>query len=91
MFRTVLTISTDYLPKQFNRLFFKMDMEPFMYAVRIEMFVYSLTLRLLMSYIYIYIYVRSKLFLMFLDHTQDRSPAEIVGSNPTGGMDICLV
>jgi len=26
---------------------------------------------------------------MFLDHTQQgRSPAEIVGSNPTGGMDI---
>ena len=42
------------------------------------------------------------LFLMFLDHTQRRttvgrtpldscSPAEIVGSNPTGGMDICLL
>ena len=42
------------------------------------------------------------LFLMFLDHTQrrttvarttayGRSPAEIVGSNPTGGMDICLL
>ena len=34
-------------------------------------------------------------FLMFLDHTQRRStvgrPAEIVGSNPTGGMDICLL
>jgi len=40
---------------------------------------------------------------MFLDHTQRRStvgrtpldgghsPAEIVGSNPTGGMDICLL
>ena len=41
-------------------------------------------------------------FLMFLDHTQrrstqdlsrravcGRSPAEIVGSNPTGGMDVC--
>ena len=39
---------------------------------------------------------------MFLDHTQrrstvgrraaaDRSPAEIVGSNPTGGIDICLL
>ena len=37
---------------------------------------------------------------MFLDHTQrrgtvgtatGRSPAEIVGSNPTGGMDICLL
>ena len=40
---------------------------------------------------------------MFLDHTQrrstvgrtplerqGRSPAEILGSNPTGGMDICL-
>ena len=44
------------------------------------------------------------LFLVFLDHTQrrttvgrtpldecGRSPAEIVGSNPTGGMDICLL
>ena len=36
------------------------------------------------------------LFLMFLDHTQrpeawGRSPAEILGSNPTGGMDICLL
>ena len=35
-------------------------------------------------------------FLMFLDHTQrrttvGRSPAEIVVSNPTGGMDICLL
>ena len=36
-------------------------------------------------------------FLMFLDHTLSRraacgrSPAEIVGSNPTGGMDICLL
>ena len=44
---------------------------------------------------------------MFLDHTQrrstvgtqdlsrraatGRSPAEILGSNPTGGMDICLL
>jgi hypothetical protein len=36
---------------------------------------------------------------MFVDHTQRRStvgrtpldsPAEIVDSNPTGGMDICL-
>ena len=35
----------------------------------------SLTLRLLMSYIYIYIYIY----------------AEILGSNPTGGMDICLL
>ena len=36
-------------------------------------------------------------FFMFLDHTQrrstvcGRSPAEILGSNPTGGMDICLL
>ena len=58
-----------------------------------------LTLRLLMSYIY-----TQHLFLMFLDHTQrrttvdlsrraaaGRSPAEIVGSNPTGDMDICLL
>ena len=39
-----------------------------------------LTLRLLMSYIYIYIYIYE---------AAGRSPAEIVGSNPTGGMDIC--
>jgi len=45
-----------------------------------------------MSYIYM-----EHPFLMFLDHTQrrstacGRSPAEIVGSNPTGGMDICLL
>ena len=38
----------------------------------------SLTLRLLMSYIY-------------GAHILDVSPAEIVGSNPTGGMDICLL
>ena len=54
-----------------------------------------------MSYIYMYMYME-RLFLMFLDHTQrrstvgrtvgcGRSPAEIVGSNPTGGMDICLL
>ena len=36
----------------------------------------SLTLRLLMSYIY---------------GATGRSPAEILGSNPTGGMDICLL
>ena len=32
-------------------------------------------------------------FLMFLDHTQRpcRSPAEILGSNPTGGMDVFLL
>ena len=65
--------------------------------------IYSvLTLRRLMSYIYIYIYIYMEhLFLMFLDHTQRRTtvgrtplgrwPAEIVGSNPTGGMDICLL
>jgi transposase len=35
----------------------------------------SLTLRLLILYIYIH----------------DRSPTEIVGSNPTEGMDICLL
>jgi len=34
--------STDYLPKEFNQLLFKMDMEPFLCVVRIEMFVYSL-------------------------------------------------
>ena len=51
----------------------------------------SLTLRLLMSYIYIYIYIyMERILLMFLDHTQrrstacGRSPAEILGSNPTG-------
>ena len=50
-----------------------------------------LTLRLLMSYIYICIYIniyreREHLFLAC-----GRSPAEIVGSNPTGDMDICLL
>jgi len=57
-----------------------------------------------MSYIYIYthtyIYIHTHthtymeyLFFMFLDHTRStgRSPAEIVGSNSTGGMDICLL
>ena len=48
----------------------------------------------------IHIYME-RIFLMFLDHTQRRTtvgrtpldewPAEIVGSNPTGGMDICLL
>ena len=63
----------------------------------------NLTLRRLMSYIYIYIHTHTHThiyiyiyiymehpFLMLLDHTR-RSPAEIVGSNPTGGMDICLL
>ena len=61
----------------------------FLHVSRIR--VKSLSIRLLMSYIYIYM---EHLFLMFLDHTQrrsGRSPAEIVGSNPTGGMDICLL
>ena len=41
---------------------------------------FSLTLRLLMSYIYIYIYIYMEhLFLMFLDHTQRRST---VGRTP---------
>ena len=40
----------------------------------------SLTLRLLMFYIYIYIYIyMERLFLMFLDHTQQRST---VGRTP---------
>ena len=38
----------------------------------------NLTLRLLMSYIYIYIYMEHP-FLMFLDHTQQRST---VGRTP---------
>ena len=64
----------------------------FLHVRRIR--VKSLTLRLIMSYICIYM---EHLFLMFLDHTQRRStacrrsPAEIVGSNPTGGMDIFLL
>jgi hypothetical protein len=41
-----------------------------------------LTLRLLMSYIYIYIYIYGAC---------GRSPTEIVGSNPTEGMNICLL
>ena len=47
----------------------------FLHVSRIR--VKSLTLRQLMSYIY--------------DISKGRSPAEIVGSNPTGGMDICLL
>ena len=67
-----------------------LGVQHFLHVSRIR--VKSLTLRLLMSYIYIYM---EHLFLMFLDHTQrrtaGRSPAEILGSNPTGGMDICLL
>ena len=37
-----------------------------------------------LSYIYIYIYGAPILDV-------SRSPAEIVSSNPTGGMDICLL
>ena len=48
----------------------------FLHVSRIR--VKSLTLRLLKSYMYIYIYIYI-------------SPAEIVVSNPTGGMDICLL
>ena len=48
----------------------------FVHVSRIR--VKSLTPRLLMSYIYIW-------------SACGRSPAEIVGSNPTGGMDICLL
>ena len=55
----------------------------FLHVSRIR--VKSLTLRLLMSYIYIYIYDLSRRAAC------GRSPAEIVGSNPTGGMDICLL
>jgi hypothetical protein len=54
----------------------------------------SLTLRRLMSYIYIYIYIYiygAPILDVSRSHTtaSGRSPAEIVGSNPTGGMDIC--
>ena len=47
-----------------------------------------LTLRRLMSYIY-----GAPILDVSRSHTttQVRSPAEIVGSNPTGGMDICLL
>jgi len=45
----------------------------------------GLTLRLLMSYIY-----GAPILDVSISHT-GRSPAEIVGSNPTGGMDICLL
>ena len=47
----------------------------------------SLTLRLLMSHIYIYIYGAPILDVS----SAGRSPAEILVSNPTGGMDICLL
>ena len=56
----------------------------------------TLTLRRQMSHIYIYIYIYIYMehpFLMFLDHTQRRSTVgrTPLGSNPTGGMDICLL
>jgi len=41
-----------------------------------------------MSYIYIYIYITQDLSRLA---AWGRSPAEILGSNPTGGMDICLL
>jgi len=43
-----------------------------------------------MSYIYIYIYVYD-ISRLRVNTAAGRSPAEIVGSNPTGGMDICLL
>ena len=49
----------------------------------------SLTLRLLMSYIlYIYIYIYGA---PILDVSRSHTTTQIVGSNPTGGMDICLL
>ena len=60
----------------------------FLHVSRIR--VKSLTLRLLMSYIY-----GAPTLDVSRSHTTmqhiGRSPAEILGSNPTGGMDICLL
>ena len=39
-----------------------------------------------MSYIYIYIYI-----YIYGAPILNVSPTEIVGSNPTGGMDVCLL
>jgi len=55
----------------------------FLHVSRIR--VKSLTLKLLMSYIY-----GASILDVSRSHT-GRSPAEIVGSNPTGGMDIFLL
>ena len=62
----------------------------FLHVSRIR--VKLLTFRLLMSYIY-----GAPILDVSRSHTttqhsrQGRSPAEILGSNPTGGMDICLL
>ena len=56
----------------------------FLHVSRIR--VKSLTLRLLMSYIY-----EAPIHDLSRGAACSRSPAEIVGSNPTGGMDICLL
>ena len=59
----------------------------FLHVSRIR--VKLLTFRLPISYTY-----RAPILDVSRSHTttrQSRSPAEIVGSNPTGGMDICLL
>jgi len=55
----------------------------FLHVSRIR--VKLLTFRLLMSYIH-----AAPILDVSRSHT-GRSPAEILGSNPTGGMDICLL
>jgi hypothetical protein len=72
------------LSPELNPIFYLLALlaHDFLHVNRIR--VKSLTLRLLMSYIYIYIYGAPILAC-------GRSLTEIVGSNPIGGMDICLL
>ena len=46
-------------------------------------------------YIHIYIYIRKGLSIIHADSSSravcGRSPAEIVGSNPAGYLDVCLL
>jgi len=60
------------------------------YGMRVSVGCYSIV-HCWRKYIYIYIYMpvpvvaRSKMWVC------GRSPAEIVSSNPTGGIDVCLL
>jgi hypothetical protein len=76
-------VSVNIKPSMFNPL--SPELNPICYLLALlahdflhvsRIKVKSLTLRLLVSHI---------------DMTAGRSPTEILGSNPTGGMDICLL
>ena len=103
--RPCLWLRPVYLPKfnplnaELNPIYYLLALlaHHFLHVSRIR--VKSLTLRLLMSYIYIY---GAPILDVSRSHTTTqhdlsrwaacgRSPAEIVGSNPSGGMDICLL